>query len=282
MNGDPLPADHGFPARLIVPGLFGYVSATKWLAEIELTTWEAFDAYWVPLGWSKEGPILTQSRIDVPRDGARLDAGPTTIAGVAWAPDRGISAVEVQVDEDGWQPAELATPISDATWVQFVQLPGTRRRATTSFACAPPTATERSRPTSGRDRLPMERAAITRSGSASARSAAGWPRTTASTIGESVISTSMRPSFSGASVIEPPCGVGQVRDPLVGGADVARARVDDRQHGASVGAHEQPVSPRRPGCHRRARAAAPPWPYPPSRRSRSSSMPCRLPSRRSR
>ena len=119
MNGAPLPAEHGFPARLIVPGLFGYVSATKWLAEIELTTWDGFDAYWVPLGWSKEGPILTQSRIDVPRDGARLEAGSTTIAGVAWAPDRGISGVEVQVDEEGWRAAELATPISDATWVQF-------------------------------------------------------------------------------------------------------------------------------------------------------------------
>jgi DMSO/TMAO reductase YedYZ molybdopterin-dependent catalytic subunit len=119
MNGEALPADHGFPARLIVPGLFGYVSATKWLAEIELATWDGFDAYWVPLGWAKEGPILTQSRIDVPRSGARLEAGPTTIAGVAWAPDRGISGVEVQVDEEGWMPAELATPISDATWVQF-------------------------------------------------------------------------------------------------------------------------------------------------------------------
>ena len=119
MNGEVLPADHGFPARLIVPGLFGYVSATKWLAEIELTTWNGFDAYWVPLGWSKEGPILTQSRIDVPRNGARLSAGPITIAGVAWAPDRGVDAVEVQVDEGGWQPAELSTPISDATWVQF-------------------------------------------------------------------------------------------------------------------------------------------------------------------
>jgi DMSO/TMAO reductase YedYZ molybdopterin-dependent catalytic subunit len=119
MNGEPLPVDHGFPARLIVPGLFGYVSATKWLTEIELTTWEAFDAYWVPLGWAKEGPILTQSRIDVPSNGARLSAGTVTIAGVAWAPDRGISAVEVQVDEQDWAPATISAPISDATWVQF-------------------------------------------------------------------------------------------------------------------------------------------------------------------
>lgn len=120
MNGEPLPPDHGFPARLIVPGLFGYVSATKWLTEIELTTWEGFNAYWVPLGWSKEGPILTQSRIDVPQDRASVAAGTVPIAGVAWAPDRGISGVEVQVDEDGWAAAEISTPISNATWVQFV------------------------------------------------------------------------------------------------------------------------------------------------------------------
>ena len=120
MNGEPLPADHGFPARLIVPGLYGYVSATKWLAEIELTTLDAFDAYWVPLGWAKEAPILTQSRIDTPRDGMRIEPGTVPIAGVAWAPDRGITAVEVQVDESGWQPAELSAPISDATWVQYV------------------------------------------------------------------------------------------------------------------------------------------------------------------
>jgi DMSO/TMAO reductase YedYZ molybdopterin-dependent catalytic subunit len=118
MNDDPLPLAHGFPARLIVPGLFGYVSATKWLSELELTTWEAFNAYWVPLGWAKEGPILTQSRIDVPRDGSRLAAGRNTIAGVAWAPDRGVSAVEVSVDGT-WQPATISQPISDATWVQW-------------------------------------------------------------------------------------------------------------------------------------------------------------------
>ncbi|MGI8657599.1 MAG: molybdopterin-dependent oxidoreductase [Candidatus Limnocylindria bacterium] len=121
MNGEPLPANHGFPARLIVPGLYGYVSATKWLSEIELTTLEAFDAYWVPLGWAKEAPILTQSRIDVPRRSARVAAGTVPIAGVAWAPDRGISSVEVQVDEEGWQSAEISAPISDATWVQWVR-----------------------------------------------------------------------------------------------------------------------------------------------------------------
>jgi len=117
MNDEPLPPDHGFPARLIVPGLYGYVSATKWLSELELTTLEGFDGYWIPLGWSKEAPILTQSRIDTPS--GTVPAGRTPIAGIAWAPDRGISRVEVSID-DVWHDAELSTPISDTTWVQWV------------------------------------------------------------------------------------------------------------------------------------------------------------------
>jgi DMSO/TMAO reductase YedYZ molybdopterin-dependent catalytic subunit len=117
MNDEPLPRSHGFPARLIVPGLYGYVSATKWLSELELTTWEAFNGYWVPLGWAKEGPILTQSRIDTPRGSAA--AGRVPIAGIAWAPDRGISKVEVAIDGE-WSEARLSSPISDATWVQWV------------------------------------------------------------------------------------------------------------------------------------------------------------------
>jgi DMSO/TMAO reductase YedYZ molybdopterin-dependent catalytic subunit len=118
MNDAPLPRNHGYPARLIVPGLYGYVSATKWVKELELTTLEAFDAYWVPLGWAKEAPILTQSRIDTPRGDVK--AGTTVpIAGVAWAPDRGISRVEVSID-GVWQDARLSKPISDATWVQWV------------------------------------------------------------------------------------------------------------------------------------------------------------------
>jgi DMSO/TMAO reductase YedYZ molybdopterin-dependent catalytic subunit len=118
MNDQPLPRNHGYPARLIVPGLYGYVSATKWLKELELTTLEAFDGYWVPLGWAKEAPILTQSRIDTPR--GDVAAGTTVpIAGVAWAPDRGISKVEVSID-GVWQDAKLSTPISSATWVQWV------------------------------------------------------------------------------------------------------------------------------------------------------------------
>jgi DMSO/TMAO reductase YedYZ molybdopterin-dependent catalytic subunit len=119
MNREPLPARHGFPARLIIPGLYGYVSATKWLSEIELTTREAIDGYWVPLGWAKDAPILTQSRIDEPRDGDSVPAGEVQVAGVAWAPDRGVDAVEVRVDEGDWQPAQISLPISDATWVQW-------------------------------------------------------------------------------------------------------------------------------------------------------------------
>jgi len=119
MNDEPLPFDHGFPARLVVAGLYGYVSATKWLAEIELTTWDAFDAYWVPRGWAKEAPIKTQSRIDTPQFNARVAAGARPIAGVAWAPGRGISRVEVQVDDRGWQDATLSEPLAKESWRQW-------------------------------------------------------------------------------------------------------------------------------------------------------------------
>jgi DMSO/TMAO reductase YedYZ molybdopterin-dependent catalytic subunit len=119
MNGEPLPTRHGFPARLVVPGLYGYVSATKWLTAIELTPWEGVDGYWIPRGWSKRAPVKTASRIDVPRPGAALAAGPTVVAGVAWAPTRGIERVEVQVDEGPWTAAELSAPLSADTWVQW-------------------------------------------------------------------------------------------------------------------------------------------------------------------
>jgi DMSO/TMAO reductase YedYZ molybdopterin-dependent catalytic subunit len=120
MNGEPLPRAHGYPARLIIPGLYGYVSATKWLAELELTRFDQFHGYWVPLGWAERAPILTQSRIDVPRSGARVQAGTVPVAGVAWAPDRGVRAVEVQVDGGQWQAATISGPISKATWVQWL------------------------------------------------------------------------------------------------------------------------------------------------------------------
>lgn len=119
MNDEPLPFDHGFPARLVVAGLYGYVSATKWLSDIELTTWDGFDAYWVPRGWSKEGPVKTQSRIDTPRSGATIGTEERAIAGVAWAPNRGISRVEVQIDDGPWQDAELSEPLDEDAWVQW-------------------------------------------------------------------------------------------------------------------------------------------------------------------
>ena len=119
MNGEPLPARHGFPARLVVPGLFGYVSATKWLEAIEVTTWEGVDGYWVPRGWAKEAPMKTGSRIDVPRgDGAPVPEGEVVVAGVAWAARSSVERVEVEVDGD-WREAELSRPLSQDTWVQW-------------------------------------------------------------------------------------------------------------------------------------------------------------------
>ena len=123
MNGEPLPINHGFPARLIIAGLYGYVSATKWLAGIGLTTWDGFDGYWIPRGWSKEGPIKITSRIDTPRDGSRHSPGPAGIGGIAWAPTRGIGAVEVQIDDGEWLLAELGSVVSDETWVQWTVRP---------------------------------------------------------------------------------------------------------------------------------------------------------------
>ncbi len=120
MNGEALPLEHGFPARLVVPGLYGYVSATKWLKTIELTTWDRATGYWVPRGWAREAPIKTQSRIDVPRSGQTVAAGPVRIAGVAWAQRRGISKVEVRIDDGEWHDADLGDAVSDDAWRQWV------------------------------------------------------------------------------------------------------------------------------------------------------------------
>jgi DMSO/TMAO reductase YedYZ molybdopterin-dependent catalytic subunit len=117
MNGQPLPLEHGFPVRMVVPGVYGYVSACKWITEIELTNFDDFDAYWVPRGWAAQAPIKTQSRIDTPR--GRAPAGPVVVAGVAWAQHRGISRVQVQVDGGAWQEAELADTVSADTWRQW-------------------------------------------------------------------------------------------------------------------------------------------------------------------
>lgn len=120
MNGAPLPLEHGFPARLVVPGLYGYVSATKWLRKIELTTWDAAEGFWVPRGWARDAPVKTQSRIDVPREGEHVAAAPTKIAGIAWAQHRGVERVEVRVDDGPWQAARLGTDVTDDAWRQWV------------------------------------------------------------------------------------------------------------------------------------------------------------------
>lgn len=120
MNGEPLPIEHGFPARLVVPGLYGYVSATKWVVELKVTTFAADLGYWTPRGWSALGPVKTSSRIDVPASGASLAAGTVVVAGVAWAQHRGIEAVDIQVDGGDWRPATLAAAISTDTWRQWM------------------------------------------------------------------------------------------------------------------------------------------------------------------
>jgi DMSO/TMAO reductase YedYZ molybdopterin-dependent catalytic subunit len=120
MNGEPLPLAHGFPVRMVVPGLYGYVSATKWVTELKVTTFEDDLAYWTARGWSDRGPVKTASRIDVPRNGASIEAGMVAVAGMAWAPHTGITGVEVRVDGGAWAPAKLADGISDDTWRQWV------------------------------------------------------------------------------------------------------------------------------------------------------------------
>ncbi|WLW57972.1 molybdopterin-dependent oxidoreductase [Streptomyces sp. YU58] len=119
MNGEPLPVEHGFPVRMVVPGLYGYVSATKWLTELELSRFSDFSAYWVRRDYAKLAPVKTQSRIDTPAAGRRLEQGLVMVAGVAWAQHRGVSAVEVRVDDGPWQRAQLAAVPSVDTWRQW-------------------------------------------------------------------------------------------------------------------------------------------------------------------
>lgn len=119
MNGEPLPVEHGFPVRMVVPGLYGYVSATKWLTELELSRFSDFSAYWVRRDYAALAPVKTQSRIDTPAAGKRLEQGLVMVAGVAWAQHRGVSAVEVRVDDGPWQQAQLAAVPSVDTWRQW-------------------------------------------------------------------------------------------------------------------------------------------------------------------
>lgn len=116
MNGEALPVEHGFPVRMVVPGLYGYVSGCKWITDIEVTTWEARTAYWQARDWAREAPIKTQSRIDTPAADAAVPAGRVTVAGTAWAQHVGIDRVEVSVDGGGWRPAELGAEVSVDTW----------------------------------------------------------------------------------------------------------------------------------------------------------------------
>jgi DMSO/TMAO reductase YedYZ molybdopterin-dependent catalytic subunit len=119
MNDEPLPLEHGFPVRMVVPGLYGYVSATKWLTELKVTTFAQDEAYWTPRGYSAEAPIKFSSRIDTPKISKPVPAGRIPIAGVAWAQSVGIERVEVSIDGGEWQTATLSNPINADTWVQW-------------------------------------------------------------------------------------------------------------------------------------------------------------------
>jgi DMSO/TMAO reductase YedYZ molybdopterin-dependent catalytic subunit len=131
MNGVPLPQEHGFPVRMVVPGLYGYVSACKWIVDMELTTWAAFNAYWVRRKWSQQAPIKTESRIDTPKKGGSLRAGQIPVAGVAWAQHKGIAAVEVSIDGGQWRKAKLAPQDTIDTWrqwhIMWDAIPGTHQ-----------------------------------------------------------------------------------------------------------------------------------------------------------
>ncbi len=120
MNGVPLPLDHGYPARLIVPGVYGYVSATKWLSDIEVSTFADFEGYWIPRGWDAEAPVVTMSRIDVPKSRDTVAAGETlSVGGVAWAMNRGIDKVQVSIDGGPWEDADLGEHHENTTWRQW-------------------------------------------------------------------------------------------------------------------------------------------------------------------
>jgi DMSO/TMAO reductase YedYZ molybdopterin-dependent catalytic subunit len=150
MNGEPLPVHHGFPVRMVVPGLYGYVSATKWLAELELTSFADFDAYWVRRGWARRASVKTQARIDTPQQGARPAPGRLVVAGVAWAQGRGVSRVEVRVDDGEWREARLAAAVSVDTWRQWTlpwdAAPGRHRLSVRATDNAGETQPEQERP----------------------------------------------------------------------------------------------------------------------------------------
>jgi len=119
MNDEPLPLEHGFPVRMVVPGLYGYVSATKWVVELKVTTFAADEGYWTPRGWDAKGPIKLSSRIDTPKDGRNLAAGKVPIAGVAWSPHVGVEKVEIQIDDGDWIETTLASVVTVDSWLQW-------------------------------------------------------------------------------------------------------------------------------------------------------------------
>ena len=119
MNGEPLPPEHGYPVRMVVPGLYGFVSATKWIIDMEVTRFDAQTAYWTDRGWAEQAPVKTMARVEVPASFARVPAGPVDVGGTAWSQQRGITGVEVQIDDGDWQPAVLAAEASVDTWRQF-------------------------------------------------------------------------------------------------------------------------------------------------------------------
>ncbi|MBK1784198.1 molybdopterin-dependent oxidoreductase [Prauserella cavernicola] len=152
MNGEPLPVEHGFPARLVVPGLYGYVSATKWVTDLELTTWSARQAYWLQRGWGRLGPVKTESRIDSPTSFSTLPPGRVVVAGTAWAQHTGIKKVEVRLDRGPWREAELSTVVSKDAWRMWqvaldIEQPGTHQ-----LTCR---ATDESGYTQTEDRAPV-------------------------------------------------------------------------------------------------------------------------------
>ena len=162
MNGEALPPEHGFPVRMVVPGLYGYVSATKWISDLEVTTFGAKPGYWLERGWAERAPIKTQSRIDTPRGFASVPAGRVTVAGIAWSQPTGLGAVEVRMDGGAWQEAELSTEVNYDTW----------RMWRTDFELAPGSHTVQTRATDRAGRTQTESRADPIPDGAS-----GWPAT---------------------------------------------------------------------------------------------------------
>ena len=169
MNGEPLPLEHGFPARMIVPGLYGYVSACKWLVDIEVSRFDQIDAFWTSRGWSEEGPVKIASRIDIPGDGDEVAVGTARVGGMAWSQHTGIQGVEYAVDGGAWLPAEIGGIAQHAGVERPTRTPGSSgrppsssTRATTSCGCARSATTARCRRVSRRSRRPTVRRAGTR------------------------------------------------------------------------------------------------------------------------